>query len=72
MKNNFNKLFTIDKHCKICAEELAKLNEIKTRREGVYANMEMATHKTIKTKVSFTPDYNASGILTHWHIQVIK
>jgi len=72
MKNNFNKFFPLDKHCKLCAKELEKLDKIETRRKGVYANMELTTHKRIKTKVVFTPDYNASGILTHWHIWVVK
>lgn len=72
MKNNLNKFLRIDKYCEICQKELEKLNEIQTHRDGVYMNYDRVKKKNLRTKIIFTPDYNASGNLTHWHIQVIK
>ena len=53
--------------CKLCARGLAKLQKLQARNRNAYGSRNLQTGKNVGC-VKMFPDYNASGILTHWHI----
>lgn len=60
---NDGETFRIDDSCVICERMLQKIKALQNERNPtLYGNTEI--------KVILTPDYNASGVLTHWHIEL--
>ena len=47
---------------------VGKLAKLQARNQNAYGSRNLTTGKMIG-KLQLVPDYNASGILTHWHIR---
>ena len=60
--------FEIDSECRYCKEGLKYLKELEKRHPDCYASMNIKTHQYLPSLI-LRPDYNASGYLTHWHIE---
>jgi len=74
----------IDENCKLCKKGLAHLRKLNKRNKKAYGSFILhPISRLIKEKrdlgeqdrikgITLTPDYNASGYLTHFHIEKQK
>jgi hypothetical protein len=58
----------INEDCKSCKKELKYFKSLQKRHAEIYLNMNMKTWKFIDG-IHLTPDYNAMGHLTNFHIE---
>ena len=61
-------VFHLDAQCDLCARGLAKLQKLQPRNTDVYGSRNLKTGKAVG-RLQLVPDYNGSGILTHWHVR---
>ena len=59
--------FNLDPDCDNCKKGVAKLAKIQARHIGAYGSMQANGKRFSAIKI--IPDFNSSGILTHYHIQ---
>ena len=67
--------FNIDSSCDICKEHIKKINEyFRNQKKNAYISEYLRGSKKGKKlgSIKITPDYNASGHQTHWHISFIE
>jgi len=61
----------IDGSCKLCQEAIRRIREIEQMQITLRrAHMDMKLRKRPKLRIILTPDYNANGWLTHWHVDI--
>lgn len=64
MQDNLN--FRIDPSCKFCQKGIKKIDDLNKVHDGAFMNRKANGRKF--SPIKLMPDYNASGVLTHWHI----
>lgn len=70
----------IDDNCKICKEALKYFNKLYKRNKNAYMSfiikpLPKSDKEFVESKIrglTLTPDYNASGYLTHFHLNIEK
>lgn len=70
----------IDEDCKICKKALKHFNKLHKRNKNAYASfiirpLPKSNEEWVKNKIkglTLIPDYNSSGYLTHFHIDIEK
>ena len=59
--------FDLDGQCGLCKNGLRKLIKFQAQNKNAYGSRNLQTGKNIGCLKMF-PDYNANGVLTHWHV----
>lgn len=59
--------FQLDVSCENCKEGIETMRRMSVRNKDFYANRNQKTGEVLKG-MNITPDFNASGIVTHYHI----
>jgi len=59
---------TIDETCSSCADGLAEFKKLSARNEQAYGSYNKKTGDRIDG-LQLIPDYNAFGVMTHWHLK---